>query len=105
MSVVSNELTLQQTKGHLERLAPQIRIAVEPCVVLKPKDKGVSELIQMESASAEVVFLGLATPKPGEEAEYAERLERLAGGLPTVFFVKNASPFVGELLESLEVAE
>jgi hypothetical protein len=99
MSIASNELTMQQTKSYLEKLAPQIRIDAEPRVVVKPKDKSVSELIQTESANAEVVFLGLATPEPGEEADYAERLENLAGDLPTVFFVKNASLFIGELLE------
>ena len=61
-----------------------------------------SDVIQRESAGAEVVFLGLATPKPGEEAEYARRLETLAGDLPVVFFVKNSSMFIGELLESPE---
>ena len=33
------------------------------------------------------VLLGLATPPRGEEAEYARRLESLAGDLPTVFFI------------------
>ncbi len=100
MSIASNELTLQQTRSYLEKLAPQIRIDAEPRVVIKPKDKSVPELIRAESANAEVVFLGLATPEPGEEAEYAERLEKLAEDLPTVFFVKNASLFIGELLEA-----
>ena len=54
------------------------------------------------SAEAEVVFLGLATPKEGEEGEYAERLDALAGDLPTVFFVKNASCFIGGLLGETE---
>ena len=41
----------------------------------------------------------------GEEEAYAERIERLAGDLPVVFFVKNSSLFVGELLEVTEVAD
>jgi len=71
-------------------------------VLIKPKDVSVAEVIQRESANAEVVFLGLGTPKPGDEADYARRLDTLAGDLPVVFFVKNASIFIGELLESPE---
>jgi potassium/chloride transporter 4/5/6 len=100
MSIASNELTLQQTASDLAKLAPELRIEAEPRVVVKPRDKSVAEIIQNESADAEIVFLGLATPLAGEEADYAERLEKLAGDLPSVFFVKNASLFIGELLEA-----
>ena len=43
-------------------------------------------------------------PEVGDEEAYAERIERLAGDLPVVFFVKNSSLFVGELLEAAEAA-
>jgi len=59
----------------------------------------VRDLIHEESADAEVVIFGLAMPEIGEEEAYAERLEDLAGDLPTVFFVKNSSMFIGELLK------
>ncbi len=102
MSIASSEMMKTQTETYLNRLIPDIRIDAAPHVIIKPKELSVSEVIQRESANAEVVFLGLATPKPGEEAEYAKRLEALAGDLPVVFFVKNSSMFIGELLESPE---
>jgi amino acid transporter len=102
MSIASSEMMRARTEAHLNELIPDIRIDATPRVLIKPKDVSVTELIQRESADAEVVFLGLGTPKPGEEAEYAKRLETLAGELPVVFFVKNASMFIGELLESPE---
>ena len=49
--------------------------------------------------------MGLATPARGEEAEYAKRLEALVGDLPLVFFVKNASLFIGELITPEEEQE
>ena len=67
-------------------------------VLLKDPEAKVAEIIRRESADAEVVLLGLATPEAGEEAEYAKRMEALSEGLPNVFFVKNASLFVGELV-------
>jgi len=99
MSIASNELVKAQTERYLMKLLPEIRIQAEQRVFIKPKDKSVRELIHAESSSAEVVLFGLATPKEGEEEAYAQRLEDLACDFPTVFFVKNSSMFVGELLQ------
>ena len=49
-------------------------------------------------SDADVVVFGLASPDAGKEEEYAERIDLLAGDFPTVFFVKNSSLFIGELL-------
>jgi len=51
-----------------------------------------------ESANADVIFMGLAEPTPGEETKYAERLTEMIEGFPTVVLVKNSSMFVGELV-------
>jgi len=99
MSIASNELAKVQTETYLNQLIPRVRIDAQPHVIIKPKQSSVQEVIQKESSNAEVVFMGLATPEMGEEEAYAERLENLAGGLSTVFFVKNASMFTGELVE------
>ncbi|MFH1679055.1 MAG: Na-K-Cl cotransporter [Candidatus Eisenbacteria bacterium] len=106
LSLATSEVMKAQIEEHLGRLIPQIRIDAEPMVLMKPKDVSVSDLIQEQSAKAEVVFLGLATPEHGEEEAYADRLEKLAGEMPAVFFVKNASLFIGELLgEPESIAE
>jgi hypothetical protein len=105
MSVASNEMMKQQTEKNLEELLPDIRIQAEPRVIIKPEDMSILEIIQEESRDAEVVFMGLANPERGSEMAYAERLEKLAGDLSTVFFVKNSTLFVGELLESSNAVE
>ncbi|MBI5016431.1 MAG: Na-K-Cl cotransporter [Deltaproteobacteria bacterium] len=99
LSVASNELMKAETDRFLGRLLPELRITAEVRVFVKPADVGIRDLICAESASADVVLLGLATPPQGQdEEEYARRLFELVEGLPTVFFVKNASLFVGELV-------
>ncbi len=102
MSIASSEMVKTRTEKYLDELIPEIRIEATSRVILKPKDLTVMQLIQRESAEAEVVFMGLGTPAPEDVESYAERLEELAGDLPVVFFVKNASMFVGELLEPPE---
>lgn len=104
MSLASSELMRSRTEDHLTNLLPEIRIEADVRVVLKPKDETVTEVIHRESAEAAAVFLGLEVPAEGDEEAYAERMDRLAGDLPVVFFVKNSSLFVGDLLETTEPA-
>lgn len=99
MSIASNELMKEQTERYLKKLIPEIRIETETRIIIKPKRGSIRDLIQKESREADVVLFGLAMPKVGEEKAYAKRLEELAHDLNTVFFVKNSSLFIGELVK------
>jgi len=98
MSLATTELMLQRNETFLQGLVDEIRIDADIRVLLKDPEAKVADIIRHESRDAEVVIMGLATPERGEEAEYAERLEAFSEGLPNVFFVKNASLFVGDLV-------
>lgn len=104
MSLASNQLAKEQTERILQRLIPEIRIEADIEVKIKEEGYSVHEAIHAESAAADVVILGLATPAAGEEERYAQRLRELAEGLPTCFFVNNGSLFIGELVSSTEGA-
>jgi len=65
---------------------------------MRPEGKSIAEVIHAQSAGADVVFLGLRDPEPGTEAKYAARLEKLASGLNTTVFVRNAGEFAGKLI-------
>ena len=43
-------------------------------MILKPDDGSVAEVMARVSAEAELVFLGLLEPDPGEETDYGERV-------------------------------
>ena len=98
ISLASNELAKDETQRALDKLLPESRIEAETEIIIKEKDAKVQDIIHEMSSDADIVFLGLATAEPGKEEEYAERLCRLAEGLPSFFFVKNASLFPGELV-------
>jgi len=98
LSIASNEMAKQHVEGVLERLIPEIRIDAEIEVMIKPEGVSVRETILRESAEADLVLLGLATPAAGEEEAYARRLEELVGGLPSFLLVNNGSLFIGELV-------
>ncbi len=98
LSIASNELMKGQTERFLARLIPEIRIKADVDVTVRDEDESILELMHRESADADVVLLGLAAPKEGEEESYAERLDELASGLKTCFFVHNGSLFLGDLV-------
>jgi len=99
LSLASSDLARRQTERHLAALLPTIRMEAVTEVTIKEPGTSVADLIQRRSRDADIVFLGLALPEPGQEEEYAGRMEILAGDLPRVFFVHNASLFMGELLK------
>ncbi|MCB1150789.1 Na-K-Cl cotransporter [bacterium] len=105
VSVASTDTMRQQTALFLERMLSVIRIDADYEILLKEKDVPVRTMIQSKSAEADVVFLGLAPTPPGGETDAAARLDQLAGDLPCVFFVHNASLLSGELLDSGENAD
>jgi len=98
MSIAPNDQVKRVIEENLARIISGIRIDAKPFVIVKPEDKSAMEMIHLESSEADVVFFGLASPERGEEMAYAERLEELASDLPAVFFVKNSSMFIGELM-------
>jgi len=98
MSLATTELVQEKNEKFLRELVDEIRIDAQINVLLKDPDEKVAEVIRRESADAEVVMLGLATPEKGKETEAAQRMEALSEGLTNVFFVKNASLFVGDLV-------
>jgi len=103
LSIASNELMKGQTERFLAQLIPEIRIDADVEVKLKSEDESVFGIMHRESRGADVVLLGLATPEPGEEDSYADRLAELAEGYQNCFFVHNGSLFIGNLVTPEEV--
>jgi amino acid transporter len=83
---------------NLQEMISEVRIKAEPKVIIKPKEKSVTEIINENSAKANLVFMGLNIPQDGEEESYVERLEELSEGLKTTVFVRNGEEFAGEMI-------
>ncbi|MDH3522903.1 MAG: Na-K-Cl cotransporter [Acidobacteriota bacterium] len=86
-----------QEKG-LQALLEEVRIQADAHVITQPESQSIAEVIHAQSAGASLVFLGMQDPPPGTEEDYAGRLEKLASGLPTTVFVRNAGEFAGRLI-------
>jgi len=97
-SIANDEEMRAHTMESLDRMLRDSRIRAKTEVTLRSEGADVASIIQMVSREADVVFLGLSDPPPGEEGDYARRLETLIGDLPTVILVRNGSKFAGKLL-------
>jgi solute carrier family 12 (potassium/chloride transporter), member 4/6 len=97
-SIARSTSEQQKITAQLDEMIPEIRIKCSRQVFLKAPDINIQAFIHQESGDADVVFLGLAQPDPGNEMDYAHRLTELVQGLGTVVLIKNSSMFVGELI-------
>lgn len=97
-SIANDEEMRRHTTESLKEMLHDSRIRAKTEVSLRSEGSDVASIIQKVSREADVVFLGLSDPPPGDEAEYARRLENLIGDLPTVILVRNGSEFAGKLL-------
>lgn len=97
-SIARSEDERTKIIASLERMIPEIRIRCSQNVFLKTPDINIHDFIRQESSDADIVFLGLAEPAPGEELEYALQLQHLVDGLGTVILLKNSTQFQGELI-------
>ena len=87
LRVVSSEDAVDDVRTHIEELAAESRITVQPVVVVSDN---VSEAIQTTSRDASIVFLGLQHPDADDQAAFYGRIESLVGDLPRVLLVDSA---------------
>jgi hypothetical protein len=99
-SVATTEMMQNHIERSLRRMLEENRIPSKTVITPWNPSANVQRLIQEQSRSADLVFMGLREPEPGGELAYADRLADLIGDLPTVVLVRNAGLFAGRLLET-----
>ncbi len=83
----------------LRQMISEARIPAEHEVIIRPPGRDANQVIHARSRDADVVFLGLKECAPGEEPEYARRIEKLVEGFHTTIMVRSAGPFAGRLID------
>ena len=97
-SIATSPMMRDRNTVLLNRMVASARLRARVEVLLKEPERSVASIIHAHSSDADVVLMGLRANEPGEEAEYAQRLERLMDGLPSVILVRNSGDFRGRLL-------
>jgi hypothetical protein len=97
-SIVETEEEREPMAQSLADLIADARIEARAEIIVRAPEQSVSEIIHSQSKTADLVFLGLMEPEPGQESQYAQRMEALAAGLRTVIFVRHAGEFSGKLI-------
>jgi amino acid transporter len=97
-TIVDTEKQRRPMQEKLAELIADVRIPATTDVIVNDQEMDVIDMIHRASLDTDVVFLGLNIPNPGEEPEYAVRLDRLVSGFKTAILVRNAEPFAGEMV-------
>jgi len=97
-SIVGNEAERATMEASLAALIPETRIEAHVEVMVRDPGVRIIDTIGEHSDDADIVFIGLRDPGPGEEAAYAQTLTQLSDRLPTTVFVRNGSEFAGQLI-------
>ncbi len=86
MRIVTDEAAHEEVLRHLNELATSSRIEVNASVLVSQDP---TATIQSVSANSAITFLGLEIPEEGNEREFYQRLEHLAGPIPRTMFVNS----------------
>jgi hypothetical protein len=97
-SIAESEAERDELQSSLAQLIPKARIIARPEVIVRAEAASFADVIHERSAGADIVFLGLRDPAPGDEEAYADSLTELVEGLPTTVFVRNGGEFAGKLI-------
>lgn len=96
MIINNDEKREKQIIDDAQSVLDNMRIKAEIRIINNDKSLPVNQVIKNESASADLIFLGLADVQEGREMEFIERADYLYKDLGTIALVK-ASSFFREL--------
>ncbi|MGC1310501.1 MAG: amino acid permease [Phormidesmis sp.] len=83
--VVSDEAAAQAAEANLTNLTESLRIGAKSEILLA-KRRPFDDILQKSSATADLVFLGLAVPK-GDPTQYYQTIQTRIAGLPPTIMV------------------
>ncbi|MCA9982420.1 MAG: hypothetical protein KDD89_16360, partial [Anaerolineales bacterium] len=101
LRIINNKSGAEDTAAHLRELGKQVRVHIEPVIIVADAHKPVTEVIAENSAEADLTLLGMQVPHHDDMAAYATRLDELVQSVGSVLLVRNAEVKEG-LLVALE---
>lgn len=99
LRVVTSEEGKAQTEMYMAQLLEEVRVRATPIVIVEPdRSRSFHTIVTEQSATADLVVLGVAVPKDDEEAVYAEQLNDLLAQIGTALLI--SSPWDETVLNS-----
>lgn len=91
--IIDKEHQRKQINKNLKKLLAQMRMEAKIHILIKTKSDNVHDIIKENSAEADLVLMGLAKIKAGEEKNFIERADKLYQDMGTLVLVKASSFF------------
>jgi len=99
-SIVDDPSKKKEAETGLAETIKAVRIKARGEVIVNESGADIAGIIKETSGDADITFMGLMIPESGHEHQYSKKLIELSEGLQSVVFVRNASEFSGELLNT-----
>ena len=97
-TVVDDDGNFEEREAALKQICLETRINAECEVLVRQAEQSLNEVIVSHSRTADLVMLGMSLPKPEATTEFVDWYDTLAAGLENVLFVRNSTPFKGQLI-------
>ncbi len=97
-TVVDDDGLFQEREAALHKICQETRIQAQCEVLVRQADQSLNEVIVAHSRTADLVMLGMSLPEPDKAEMFVDWYDTLASGLENVLFVRNSTPFKGQLI-------
>ncbi len=97
-TVVDNDTLFEERESALQKICQETRIQAQCEVLIRQPSQSLNDVIVSHSKTADLVMLGMSLPDPERASEFVEWYDTLASGLDNVMFVRNSTPFKGQLI-------
>ncbi len=97
-TLIDDPNAYEEREQALKQICLETRISARCQVLVRSSEQTLNQMIVSHSRTADLVLLGMSLPNPEESESFIDWYSQLADGLDNVLFVRNSSPFRGNLI-------
>lgn len=97
-TLIDDESLYNEREQALLKICEETRIQADCEVLVRSNEHSLNHVIVSHSKTADLVMLGMSLPEPDQADSFIDWYGQLAEGLDNVIFIRNSSPFRGQLI-------
>ena len=97
-TLIDDESLYNEREQALLKICEETRIQADCEVLVRSNEHSLNHVIVSHSKTADLVMLGMSLPEPDQADSFIDWYGQLAEGLDNVVFIRNSSPFRGQLI-------
>ena len=97
-TLIDDESSYNEREQALLKICAETRIQADCEVLVRSNEHSLNQVIVSHSKTADLVLLGMSLPELDKADSFIDWYAQLAEGLDNVMFIRNSSPFRGQLI-------